>query len=76
MLNAPRPATVGLTPNHKASVPVAAQTPANTTACRPDKSPRTKGRFRVRDICASYAGSIYMFSAFADAEAKVVPMVR
>lgn len=39
-------------------------------------SPRTSGRFLVRDICASNFGSYIMFRVFAQAQLSAVPVIR
>src|SRR5690242_7754493 len=76
MLERPRAAVVGFTPKKRAAVPTAPQTTANTMAPRGETSLRTSGRLRVRDIWASYLGSMSMLKAFADAEQRAVPVVR
>ena len=38
--------------------------------------PRTRGRFLVRLICASYLGSRSMLNELADAQHNAVPLVR
>lgn len=56
--------------------PAAAVATAKTRAARRDRSPRTSGRFFVRDICASYWGSNIIFSVLALQEERKVPVVR
>ena len=76
MLLAPRTAVVGFTPYQRSPVPKMAVTIAKTMALRGRIRPRTNGRFRVRDILASCAGSKSMFRVFALAIVLKVPVVR
>lgn len=68
--------TVGFVPICSNVRPAAAVATAKTRAARRDRSPRTSGRFFVRDICASYLGSNIMLSVLALHEERKVPMVR
>lgn len=76
MLLAPSTAVVGFTPYQSVPVPRTAVATAKMIALRVLMSPRTRGRLRVRDIWASYAGSRSMFRVLADAMVPKVPVVR
>lgn len=67
---------MGFTPKYSAAEPAAPLMMAKRRAPRVDINPRTKGRFRVRDIMASHLGSYSMLKAFADAAHSAVPVVR
>ena len=57
-------------------MPTSPQATAKTMAPRGLISFRTRGRLRVRLILASWAGSMIMLKAFAEAEHSAVPDVR
>lgn len=67
---------VGLVPMYSRPRPTAAVPMAKSSAPRRDTSPRTRGRFRVRVINASYFGSSIMFSVLALQHDKNVPVVK
>ena len=76
MLSAERKATVSFVPSDSRVRPVVPVANAKTDAACGDISFRTSGLFRVRDIIASYLGSMSILRVFADAEDKNVPVVR
>lgn len=76
MLRAERKATVGFTPKFRRATPTVPQERAKIPAARGVTRPLTKGLVRVRDIFASWAGSMSIFRAFAQAEERAVPVVR
>lgn len=76
MFAKPRKETVGFTPMYNVAVPSNPVITAKISAPRLEMRLRTKGRLRVRDIFASWAGSRSMFRVFADAEARAVPVVK
>ena len=76
MFNAERPATVGFVPTSSRMSPLAPQSTANTRAALREMRLRTRGLFLVLVIKASYLGSKSMFSVFAHAQDKKVPVVR
>ncbi len=63
-------------PRPRSSRPDAPQRSAKTAAERGEISFRTRGRFLVRDINASYRCSKSMFNVFAQADDKKVALVR
>lgn len=65
-----------MTPNHRLPTPSAPAAVAKRDAPFLLINPRTKGRFRVRLIIASYFGSNSIFKAFAEALQSAVPDVR
>ena len=76
MFKADSPATVGFVPTSSRISPLAPQSTANTRAALREMRLRTKGLFLVLVINASYLGSKSMFSVFAQAHDKNVPVVR
>ena len=63
-------------PRPRSSSPEAPQRSAKAAAARGEISFRTRGRFLVRDINASYRCSKSIFNVFAQADDKNVPLVR
>lgn len=67
---------VGFTPYQRMLVPRTPVARAKRKAARLLMRPRTRGLLRVRLILASKAGSNSMFSVFAEAIVRNVPLVR
>ena len=76
MFPAPRRATVGFTPAARMVIPAMPVPMPNVLAWGTVNAPRTRGRFRVRDIIASNSGSEIMLKVLALAMHNDVPVER